>query len=78
MDREAAAALELSRRRAGQALGAVRKASRLLAASADGYDSFGSCEVRSQDDVAAAAELIALALSERGQVDVVLLVSTTS
>lgn len=74
MQREAAAALELSRRRAKQAFGAIRKASRLLAQMDSGTDCFGCVEVRNEGDVAAAHDLIGLALSERGSVDVVLLI----
>lgn len=78
MDSEAAAAAELSRRRIGQAIGAARKASQRLAQVRDGFSTFGTARVECDDDVEAARELIALALSERGAVEVVLLIGAPS
>lgn len=78
MDAATAAALELSRRRTKQALGAARKAAQMLAQAGDGFDCFGSARVESPADVDAANELIALALAERGSVEVVLLIGVPS
>ena len=76
LDRDAAAAIELSRRRTKQAVGAARKAARLLAQVDTGFDSAGQVLVTDERSLQAAIELTRLALSERGAVDVVLFVGT--
>lgn len=76
MDPQAAAALELSRRRAKQAAGAIRKAARLLAQADTGYDHFGSVHVDGPDGIGRAEELVRYAVEECGEIDVVLLRST--
>jgi hypothetical protein len=77
MDARAQAAVAVvAQKRAKQAAGAARKLARLSAQLADGFDSYGSCEVDGPEDVESAAELIALAQRECGHVDVVLLVGS--
>lgn len=76
MERETAAALELSRRRAKQAAGAIRKAVGLLARIDDGHDHLGSLEVRGLEDLDRVRDALEWALAERETVEVVLLAAT--
>jgi len=66
-----------AQRKVNQAAGLLRKASQRLAEAQD-LDVYGSRFVASPQDAAAARELIALALSEHGRVEVVVLVCPRS
>jgi hypothetical protein len=75
----AAANAQLARRRVKQALGAIKKASKLLAQVDSGFDAIASHTVAGEEDIEGLVELTRAALAERGaEVEVVLLGSLTA